>query len=128
KRQIVLVDGIKTIRLERSLVKAVDLMTAITPDDCSLYRQTSPEKPIEVLTPGYRGRSVAARRITRDTPRRAVIVGNFNWIAKRMNLQEFIDAADRSFATQGIELEVVGGGQESFFQAMRQKVSATHFT
>lgn len=128
RRQMLRVDGAKTIWLERSLVSAADLMTAITPDDRALYRQRCPEKPIEVVTPGYRGRSVPARRITGDLPRRAVIVGNFDWIAKRMNLQEFIDAADARFAEQGIELEVVGSGQESFFRSMRGKVAATHFT
>jgi len=98
KRQAVRFDALKIARLERELVDQVDYVTAITPEDLSLYRQRR-DKPMGVVTPGYRGRRLKERRISSSLPRRAVIVGSFDWIAKRMNLEEFVDVADPLFAT-----------------------------
>lgn len=128
KRQAVRLDARKATRLERELVEAVDIVTAITPDDMKLYRARWPEKPMAVLTPGYRGRSVASRRITTNMPRRAVIVGSFDWIAKRMNLEEFITVADPLFAARGAELQVIGSAEKSFLAGLRKRTVATEFT
>ncbi len=128
KRQAVRLDAMKVSRLERELVESVDLVTAITPEDLSLYRRRRGGRPMDVLTPGYRGRTLTERHITSDLPRRAAIVGSFDWIAKRMNLEEFVDIADPLFAERGAELYAVGSGEESFFDRLRQKSIATHFT
>ena len=128
KRWGIQIDAAKVARLERSLVDAVDLVTAITPEDGDLYRARRPDKPIDVLTPGYCGRRLDRRSITAAMPRRAVVVGSFDWIAKRMNLEEFVNAADPIFATAGAELQVVGSGEESFFDRLRKGATATEFT
>jgi polysaccharide biosynthesis protein PslH len=128
KRQAVRFDAMKVSRLERELVDSVDLVTAISPEDLSLYRRRRGDKPIDVLTPGYRGRRLADRRISADLPRRAVIVGSFDWIAKRMNLEEFVDVADPLFAELDAELQAVGSAEESFLDHLRRKTTATRFT
>lgn len=128
KRYAMRLEAKKTAWLEHDVVDAVDLVTAITPEDGALYRARRPDKRIEVLTPGYQGRQVAGRRITADVPRRAVIVGSFDWIAKRMNLEEFVRAADPLFAAAGAELRVVGSGEPAFLERLRKTVSATSFT
>jgi glycosyltransferase involved in cell wall biosynthesis len=128
KRQAVRLDALKVSRLERELVDAVDLVTAITREDLELYQQRRDDKPMDVLTPGYCGRRLPRRRITTQVPRRAVIVGSFDWIAKRMNLAEFVETADPVFAAAGAELQAVGSADESFLQQLRQKTVATHFT
>jgi glycosyltransferase involved in cell wall biosynthesis len=128
RRQAIRFDAAKVAVLERALVDAVDLVTAITDDDRALYLAARPDKRIEVLTPGYRGREVNGRCITRDLPRRAVIVGTFEWIAKRLNLVEFVSVADPIFAAAGAELQVVGSAQESFLAELRRQVTATSFT
>lgn len=128
KRQAVRLDALKVSRLERELVDAVDLVTAITHEDSQLYRQQRHDKLIDVLTPGYCGRRVGQRRITADLPRRAVIVGSFDWIAKRMNLAEFVQVADPLFAEAGAELQAVGSGEEAFLEQLRQQTLATHIT
>ncbi|HKU95439.1 MAG TPA: glycosyltransferase family 4 protein, partial [Vineibacter sp.] len=121
-------DALKVSRLERDLVEAVDMVTAITPEDCRLYRERQPTKPIEVLTPGYQGRRVTGRQITADLPRRAIIVGSYDWIAKRMNLEDFVSVADPLFAERGAELEVIGSAEESFLDRLRKGAVATTFT
>lgn len=128
KRQAVRLDAAKVSRLERELVDSVDFVTAISPEDLQLYRRRRHDKPMSVLTPGYRGRRVAERRISRNLPRRAVIVGSFDWIAKRMNLEEFVDVADPLFAAEGAELQAVGSAEQSFLDTLRRKTIATRFT
>lgn len=128
KRQAVRLDAAKVSRLERELVDSVDFVTAITPEDLQLYRRRRHDKPMGVVTPGYRGRRLLERRISADLPRRAVIVGSYDWIAKRMNLEEFVDVADPLFAQHGAELQAVGSAEEPFLERLRRKTSATCFT
>jgi len=128
KRQAIRLDAYKVARVERQLVDHVDLVTAITADDLDLYRRRRPDGAMTVLTPGYGGRRVPRRQITNAVPRRAVIIGSFDWIAKRMNLEEFVTAADGLFAQAGAELQVIGSAEESFLQSQRRRVKATVFT
>lgn len=128
KRQASKLDAYKVTRLERELVEAVDIVTAITPEDLSLYRRRHQDKPMDVLTPGYHGRRVASRRITAHLPRRAVIVGSFDWMAKRMNLEEFVGVADPMFAAADVELLAVGSAEASFLDKLRRTARACIFT
>lgn len=128
KRQAVRLDALKVSRLERELVDAVDFVTAITQEDLALYRREAMDKPMDVLTPGYCGRRVGERRLSAALPRRAVIVGSYDWIAKRMNLAEFVAVADPLFAEAGAELQAVGSGDEAFLEQLRRQCLATHFT
>ncbi len=128
KRQAVRLDALKVSRLEHELVDAVDFVTAITPEDLKLYRRQSDDKPMDVLTPGYCGRRVDERRISEALPRRAVIVGSFDWIAKRMNLAEFVEVADPLFARAGAELVAVGSAEQAFLEQLRRQAVATRFT
>jgi glycosyltransferase involved in cell wall biosynthesis len=128
KRQAVRFDALKVSRLERELVDAVDFVTAITQEDLALYRHRNGDKPMDVLSPGYCGRRLGERRISPALPRRAVIVGSFDWIAKRMNLAEFVGVADPLFADAGAELQAVGSAEESFLEQLRHRTVATQFT
>ena len=128
KRLALRLDAAKVAVLERAMVDAADLVTAITEEDRRLYLQRRPTCCVEVVTPGYDGYRADRRKITAELPRRAIIVGSFDWIAKRMNLEEFISVADPLFAAQGAELQVVGSAEEAFLQRLRRKAVATRFT
>src|SRR6185436_8219853 len=56
------------------------------------------------------------------------IVGSFDWIAKRMNLAEFVEVADPLFAQAGAELLAVGSAEQAFLKQLRRQTVATHFT
>jgi hypothetical protein len=60
------------------------------------------------LTPGYAGLRVACCEINDVTPRRALILGSGIWLAKQMNLIEFMAAIDELFYERQIELWAVG--------------------
>jgi glycosyltransferase involved in cell wall biosynthesis len=127
KQRVRRMDAGKVARLERAVIAAADLVTAITPEDARRYRAEWPDKRIEILTPGFAGRAVAARRIAPATPRRAIIVGSFDWSPKQANLEEFVRVADPIFAAQGGELQVIGNGPRALFDRLEKDAVATRF-
>jgi glycosyltransferase involved in cell wall biosynthesis len=60
-------------------------------------------------------------------PRLAVIVGSFEWIAKRMNLEAFLDIADPLFAASKARLKIIGTAPESLVEKVRRHARATDF-
>ncbi|MDF1810985.1 MAG: glycosyltransferase [Verrucomicrobiales bacterium] len=101
-------DAWKYARLENHLCETCDLVTAITDTEVEAYRENFPEQEYLCLTPGYDGVKADNRCITTETPRRAVMSGSFEWIAKRINLELFLDEAAEKFAEEEIELQIVG--------------------
>jgi polysaccharide biosynthesis protein PslH len=99
------VDAAKADQLEKKLVRKSNLVSAITAEDLRCFGGLD---KIVLLTPGYAGRHVACRKIDDATPRRALILGTATWLAKQMNLIEFMAAADELFHQRQIELWVVG--------------------
>jgi polysaccharide biosynthesis protein PslH len=128
KRKIKQLDALKVARLERRLVRNADIITSNSPPDCEQFRKRWPGKPISFLPPGYRGLRVVERQITSDVPRRAIIVGSFDWLPKRVSLEAFLRVADPLFAQSGIELHIVGSAEESYLRRLRQTVVATTLT
>lgn len=128
RRALLRFDASKSVPLERALVKAADLVTVNTVEDEALYRADAPRQRYLVVLPGYEERIVDARTMTDSIPRRAVIVGSFDWIAKRANLEEFVAVADPAFADAGAELVVIGRGPEPWLDEMRSRTRATTFT
>lgn len=127
KRAALIADARKAARLERRVVEAADLVTAISPVDATLYAARRGRRPVIDLPPGYDGRRVPRRRITADMPRRAVIVGSFDWVAKQMNLRHFAQAAVEAFKHGGAHLTVVGDGGP-FIDGMRHDFPSIQFT
>lgn len=127
-RRLVLWQNYWKVRsLERRVVSGADILTAITPQDArSLVRHRDDSRAL-VLTPGYDGPIAQERTIDHRTPRRAVIVGSFQWVVKRENLQRFIERADPLFAQHGIELVVAGHVPDDLRQALVARCRATRF-
>jgi glycosyltransferase involved in cell wall biosynthesis len=118
-------DASKARALEHRLVQSSDLVTAITPDDAERFAVQWPTKPVAVLSPGYAGHRVTRRILTENLPRRVVLVGSFKWVAKRINLEEFLNVADPLFASVGAELQVVGDGSPAHLATLRKRLHAT---
>ena len=93
---------------------------SITGEAAGRFAERRPDRQLLVLTPGYGGRRVDRRRIGAELPRRAVLVGSFGWTAKKMNLREFLAAADPLFDAAGADLQVIGGGDPAFLAEMRR--------
>jgi glycosyltransferase involved in cell wall biosynthesis len=128
RRRIKRIDALKVAHLERALARNADLVTSNSPDDCQKFRDGLQGRPVEFLPPGYGGPRTLTRHISSVIPRRAIIVGSFDWIAKRVSLEDFLEVADRQFAKAGVELYVVGSAEETFLARLRRKCVATKFT
>lgn len=127
-RAILPFDAWKATRLERSVVAAVDLITTITPPDEAAFALLAPDVRIQTLLPGYSGPVAADRPIDETVPRRVLLVGAFDWIAKRQNLLDFARAACGPFQAAGIELDVVGRADPDFAQRVKALFPQIRFT
>jgi glycosyltransferase involved in cell wall biosynthesis len=87
---------------------AAGLREIIVDTDVNKITSLAAELAVVVLTLGYMGLRVASREIDAATPRRALILGNAVWLAKQMNLIEFIEAADELFYQAQVELWIAG--------------------
>lgn len=117
----------KVRRLERRLLREVDLVSAITIEDEQALRAYRADDHTLTLTPGYDGAVAPERMIDAAVPRRAVIVGSFHWVVKRENLARFVEHADARFAANGIELVVAGDVPDDLKQTLLASSKATRF-
>ena len=107
-------DAWKYGRMEARLCREADFITAITPADGDYYRSSLPSKEVVDLLPGYCGDRAAAGTIDASVPRRVVMVGSFEWVAKKHNLRGFLAEAGPLFDGAGIEVQIVGKTDTAF--------------
>lgn len=127
KKWLLRYDAEKYARQEDALCQEVDLVTAITKTEVNAYRANFPHQKYLCLTPGYEGAKHFERTIDKSTPRRVVMSGSFEWIAKRINLEIFLEKAATKLADADIELQIVGKTNEEFRMAMRRRFPAVDF-
>ncbi|MGC4014572.1 MAG: glycosyltransferase [Luteolibacter sp.] len=121
-------DAWKYARLEQAICRRADLISAITPRDEALFKQEFPEKPTLCLPPGYNGPMVESPPlITKDSPRRVVLAGAFEWLAKRRNLELFLAAADAPFRQHNIRFVVAGKSDPDYFSALGRRYPWAEF-
>ena len=108
RRWLVQWDAAKFRRLENALTRNAAFITAISPEDAALYRQGGAACPIVPLLPGYAVPAKAPEPITADTPRRVVLVGRYDWIAKQANLSRWAADGVPLLVHHGIETVVAG--------------------
>lgn len=126
-RLVKYLDWMKTANLERRLLAEADFVTANAPEDCEALAPATKAGQITFLPPGYDGPRVACRAITADVPRRAVIIGSFDWLAKRESLERFLDAGAARFASAGVELQIVGSAEPAYFAGLRRRFPQVTF-
>lgn len=127
-RAILRVDARKASRLEKDLLAACDLLVVNTDDDKENYQKEGFEKPVITLTPAYDGTIHPVAPLTLEVPRRVLIVGAFDWIAKQSNLRRFLQAAERRFSAAGIDVLIVGRTPEAFMEKMSSQYPFCKFT
>lgn len=129
KRTLMQRDARKYAQLERRLCRQADLITAITPEDRGVYEHDHPAKPVIDLMPGYAGplQPERCQPIDAATPRRVLMVGSFEWIAKRHNLEETLEVADPLFTSTGIEMQVVGKASADYAKEIERRYPCAQF-
>ncbi|CAL78483.1 hypothetical protein; putative glycosyltransferase [Bradyrhizobium sp. ORS 278] len=111
----------KTAVAETDLASASRLLVTLTDEDRASFAAINPSLGHVVLPPGHAGRRAPPRAIDTTVPRRAIIVGSFSWIAKQINLERLLSAADGIFPQASIELHVVGMVPEPLLSRLRQR-------
>jgi hypothetical protein len=114
-------DTAKIARLERRLLGTADFVAADSPDDCEALAPLTAAGKVTFVPPGYDGTRVLHRNITESVPRRAIIVGSFDWLAKRESLELFLNAAASRLAAAKVELQVVGSAEADYLAALRRR-------
>jgi glycosyltransferase involved in cell wall biosynthesis len=120
-------DALKVSRLERRLLRHVDLVTANTPEDVEKFVADARAPSVALLRPGYGGNR-SHREIEASLPRRAVIVGSFDWLPKRISLEAFLAAAVPIFEPAGIGLQIVGQAEAGYLARVAAQYPAVEFT
>jgi polysaccharide biosynthesis protein PslH len=128
KRPLKRRDARKVQILERSLSDTADLIASNAFEDAAKFLARRPDKQVLFLPPAYDGRHISARTIGPALPRRAVVVGTFDWLPKRMSLEGFLSHADTLLAANGVELHVVGRAEDDLLNRWRARFPATKFT
>lgn len=127
RRPLKEIDARKVARLERRLIAEADLVTANTPEDCRTFVGEADGTPVALLPPGYDGPRVLSRTIDARVPRRAVIVGSFDWPPKRISLERFLAAAAPILLRADVELQIVGAVQAEYLDSLRARYPSVTF-
>jgi glycosyltransferase involved in cell wall biosynthesis len=117
----------KTVRLEKSVARKSDLITAITDVDAERLRQDAPNVAVIQLPPGYNGVRLIQRRIEPTTPRAIILLGSYLWSAKQASLKLFLEQAAPVLAAAAISIDVVGDMNSSLLQGLRFKYPDVRF-
>lgn len=117
----------KTANAEANLARAANIIVTLTAEDAESFAQLSPLATKLILPAGYDEPRAPERRIGQTVPRRVAIVGNYQWIAKQMNLAAFLEVADPILENAGVGLDIVGEIPASLRKACEARVKATQF-
>jgi hypothetical protein len=128
KRVFLKLNAARTRRLERRMTDRARLVVALTENDLGNLLQATPGKAAVLIPPGFVGASRGSRVIGAEVPRRVVMLGSVQWIAKQMNLATFLGVADPAFAKAGIALDIVGDVAEEFRRIWTPRLKATRFS
>lgn len=121
------IDALKVIRLERRLIAVADLVTSNTPEDRRTFMGDAGGTPVALLPPGYGGSRVLSRVIDARVPRRAIIVGSFDWPPKRISLERFLAVAAPVLARGNVELQIVGAVEPAYLASLRERYPSVTF-
>ncbi len=120
-------DAKKYHLLERRICRKVDFISAITPEDAEFYREFVTGARVTANGPGYNGPRFPNHRITASLPRKVVMSGSFEWIAKQHNLLRFLEVVDGLFGDAKVDLQIVGKAPPSFVQEVLRRFPRCSF-
>jgi hypothetical protein len=121
------IDAFKVRRLERRLIAEADLVTSNTPEDRRTFIGEAAGTPVALLPPGYDGPRVLSRVIDARVPRRAIVVGSFDWPPKRISLERFLATAAPVLLRANVELQIVGAVEPAYLDSLRARYPSVIF-
>jgi glycosyltransferase involved in cell wall biosynthesis len=116
----------KAKRAEMRLAKSSQLVVTLTERDAAEFHRIGARRTL-VLPPGYDRPVLFEPWSPKQRANRVVIIGSFEWIAKQLNLSNFLLEVDHSFAAAGIVIDVVGTIPETLRAHLQPRLRATQF-
>lgn len=101
-------DAARTRKFELDMVKACGLVTTITEEDAKRFGEIGQVRQHYVLSPGYKGKTVAARTMDAGLPRSITLLGNRLTVMKKIVLDEFLEHNYNKLSDAGIGVEIAG--------------------
>ena len=101
-------DLLKVKYWENALITRSDIVTVINTSDVAPFRKIDPSRKYLPIAPGYDGPVVGARRITKETPRRVLLLGGRRSEQKQQVLLDWLAAAYERLIAADIEMTVAG--------------------
>ncbi len=102
---------------ERRALGYADAVTTITEHDEQALSCFNPF--ITTITPGYAVREPIGRTPLADRARTVVVLGTFEWEAKKKNIMDFVCAAEKIFSQRSIRLKIVGRASQAFLDELK---------
>lgn len=103
---------------ECALIRRANIVTVINTSDLKPFREISPGRKYLPLPPGYSGPVTELRRVSEETPRRALLLGGRRSEQKRQILLDWLNVSYRRLTAAGIELVVAGDMEDSLRQRL----------
>ncbi len=119
------IDALKYGRLETKIVDAADAVLCITEDDAEVFRRRG--ATAFHVPPVYLGEKLRTRTVSAETPRRVLLLGSFDWVAKQNNLLRFLDLAGTRLIAAGIGIDIVGSIPERLKASLEATYPAVKF-
>jgi glycosyltransferase involved in cell wall biosynthesis len=126
RKAVLELEARKTRRLERRTACLADVVSSITADDRSRFEADAPSVAHVVVSPGWSSATPVHPVPARNRPRRAGILGSFDWHVKQESLRRFLRAADPIFHEAGVELHVAGNMPTEFRCELEPDLRATN--
>ncbi len=98
----------KIARTETLLTRRADLVTFISEDDARNLSEANAVRAAVIVRPIVKLSAMRAPSISKDTPRKLVMVGSFRWIPKQINLCRFLSEANAVATEQNARLDLIG--------------------
>ena len=98
----------KVRRLERALIRRSDIVTVIADSDLVPFRKIDPSQKYLLITPGYDGPAIDYRQITKETPRRVLMLGGRRSEQKQQVLLDWLAVAYQCLTDADIEIAIAG--------------------
>ncbi len=118
-------DAAKYRHLEHRLIRSADVVTAITSADAEMFRSMG--ALVHEIPPLYQGPIVRNRIIGNSVPRRVMLLGSFDWIAKQHNLERFLCEVGARLAGADVGVDVVGNVASRLRQKLERVYSNVRF-
>ncbi len=121
-------DGWKIGRWEDEVVRTVDIVSLINPNERVLFETNVGARRYITTLPGYDGVRRPSRRITDDTPMRIALLGGRGPIHKRNILRDWLDVCAGSMEKAGIEMDVIGDVEPEFRDMLAKRHPSIRFS